>query len=199
MEALCSTPSGVTDLVTRTGCEHRQRRDVVLNTSRRHRLGYPELGAEFDAAVRVQRLAASQTWSLDVPHLEDRPVGEQPLVRRIGIGLEIARIARQNPHGPFGGPIRCLILARCVGNGAVWTTTVPHPRSAEMAITRIFKASGQWRISPGRAMKRAYPVGAGDDTLVMTPSSLVSRSSSLRPRVMMISRPRASTPDDSES
>ncbi len=60
----CSTPLGVTDLVTQRTAGRSRRRAKVLNASRRHRLGHASRGASGRrGSGSAQRLSASQTWS----------------------------------------------------------------------------------------------------------------------------------------
>ena len=65
---MCSTPLGVTDLVTIVVHRRILRLGVVLNASRRHRLGHLELRLSVGSPGRcAQRLSASQTWSRGHP------------------------------------------------------------------------------------------------------------------------------------
>ena len=61
----CSTPLGVTDLVTRRQPIGWPKRWRVLNASRRHRLGHLATARKNSLMRGAQRLSASQTWSLD--------------------------------------------------------------------------------------------------------------------------------------
>ena len=129
--SMCSTPLGVTDLVTRdsststsrTSASRAQRlsasqtwslncsrrstgNDLVLNASRRHRLGHCLARTGAAGNTSAQRLSASQTWS--------RQVGQQVLAdvdlvlnasrrHRLGHGPRPSHCAPKGCEGTFQG------------------------------------------------------------------------------------------------
>ena len=135
---MCSTPLGVTDLVTwadRGGGGGAS----VLNASRRHRLGHTHVAAGSNRLSRAQRLSASQTWSRAAPgngtirRTCSTPLGVTDLVTTFATVYQVRFYKCSTPLG---------------------VTVLGHPPPLGSSIAPL---SGAQRLSASQTWSRALP------------------------------------------